>query len=113
LPTHLVILRNFGLLLIQSTLTSNLDKELLTPLCALLNSANCSGLIFVGSIVTEVALARASITAVKVLFKISSSFTVFTKFRLSHFFFGRKFDITPSFINTRSYPTALLFIPLT
>jgi hypothetical protein len=98
LPTHLVILRNFGLLLIgRSTLTSNLDKELLTPLCALLNSANCSGLIFVGSIVTEVALARFNNGGQSTFSKSAAPFTVFTKFRLSHFFFGRKFDIS-SFI---------------
>jgi hypothetical protein len=63
---------NFKKFIIQgyaSTVTNNLDNELLTPLCALLNSANCSGVMFVGSI-TAVALERASITAVSVFFQI-------------------------------------------
>jgi hypothetical protein len=52
LAIHLVISRNWlafnsGY---ASTVTNNLDNELLTPLCALLNSANCSGVMFAGSI---------------------------------------------------------------
>ncbi|MNG14211.1 hypothetical protein D3C84_979460 [compost metagenome] len=46
-----------------------------------MNWANCSGVTLLGSIVTEVAFALASITAVKVDFsKSAAPFTVFTKF---------------------------------
>jgi hypothetical protein len=68
LPTHLVILRNFGLLLILVTFHANQSEQgALTPLCALLNSANCLD-DFEGQLL-PVALARASITAVKVFFQ--------------------------------------------
>ena len=62
------------------------DKEEETPDCAALKAANCSGDTFVGSIVTAVALARASITAVNVPFsKSAAPFTVFTKLPIKSF----------------------------
>jgi len=61
-------------------------KAELTPPCAWLNCSSCSGVIFVGSIVTEVAFERAEITASRVDFsKSAAPFTVFTKFPIKSF----------------------------